>query len=33
VDEEIAKAFRLWEEVTPFTFTFIDMGKVDIEIR
>ena len=33
VDREIAKAFRLWEDVTPFTFTFIDMGKVDIEIR
>ncbi len=33
VDREIAKAFRLWEEVTPLTFTFVETGNVDIEIR
>jgi hypothetical protein len=33
VDREIANAFRLWEEVTPLTFTFVETGNVDIEIR
>jgi matrix metalloproteinase-14 (membrane-inserted) len=33
VDREIAKAFQLWEEVTPLTFTFVETGNVDIEIR
>ncbi|XP_046638534.1 collagenase 3-like [Daphnia pulicaria] len=33
VDREIAKAFRLWEEVTPLSFTFVETGNVDIEIR
>ncbi|EFX73049.1 hypothetical protein DAPPUDRAFT_325673 [Daphnia pulex] len=32
VDREIAKAFQLWEEVTPLTFTFVETGNVDIEI-
>ncbi|XP_046638639.1 uncharacterized protein LOC124316736 [Daphnia pulicaria] len=32
VDREIAKAFRLWEEVTPLSFTFLERGSVDIEI-
>ncbi|XP_046638019.1 uncharacterized protein LOC124316241 isoform X4 [Daphnia pulicaria] len=32
VDREIAKAFRLWEEVIPLTFTFVETGNVDIDI-
>ena len=33
VDQEIAKAFQMWAEVTELTFALVEMGKVDIDIR
>ncbi len=33
VDQEIAKAFQMWAEVTELTFVLVEMGKVDIDIR
>jgi hypothetical protein len=32
VDREIAKAFRLWQEVTPLTFTLVETTEADIKI-
>jgi matrix metalloproteinase-14 (membrane-inserted) len=33
VDSEIARAFRVWETVTDFTFVRSDSDEVEIEIR